>query len=111
MVMSFSVKQAREFLFSNGFIYTFRTRKRKCVGKDWIRKGKKSKLKIADVYIEFVKQIKNGRELEPYAEHSGFATVQEWITQIYKLHYKRKTITGYLYKVTLSTYSYKTTES
>ena len=102
MVMSFSVRQVRNFLFSNGFVYTLRTRKRKRVGKDWIRKRKRSKLKIADVYIELVKQIKNGRELEPYAEHSGFATVQEWITsEIHKLHSKRKTITGYLYKVTL----------
>ena len=60
--MSISAKQVRNFLFSNGFVYTFRTRKRKRVGKDWIRKRKKSALKIADVYIEFIRQVKSEKE-------------------------------------------------
>lgn len=101
VVISFSVKRVRDFLFSNGFVYTFRTRKRKRVGKDWMRKRKRSKLKMADVYIEFVKQVKSGKELEPYVQNSGFATLQEWNTGIRKLHKKLGTPNGWLYKVTI----------
>jgi len=71
------------------------------VGKDWIRKRKRSKLKIADVYIEFVKQVKSGKELKPYVQNSGFATLQEWNTEIHKLHKKLGTPNGWLYKVTI----------
>ena len=86
MVISFNAKRVRDFLFSNGFIYTFRTRKRKRVGKDWMRKRKRSKLKMADVYIEFVKKVKCGKDLEQYLPNSGFATLEEWNTEIKKLH-------------------------
>ncbi len=51
MVISFSVKEARDQLMNKGVVYTFRWKKRKKTGKDWAN-AKRGTKKIADVFIE-----------------------------------------------------------
>ena len=103
MVISLRVTQAREYLQSNGFVYTFRQRRRKHLGKDWANKGRGMK-KEFDVIIEEVGAIDNENirgGLRPYAEHSGFGTENRWLRAIIGLGHFQFEGEGWLYKVTL----------
>ena len=105
MVISFRAVKAMEYLQNNGFVYTFRQRRRKHLGKDWVNKGR-GKRKEFDVTIEEVGSIDNEniREgLRPYAEHSGFGTENRWLRAIIDLGHFQFEGEGWIYKVTLKT--------
>ena len=95
MVIIFRSEKALSYLLSYGEIYTFRVRRRK-VGRDWVT-DKRRGHKIADVFIEEV-GVFTLEELSRFVEHSGFASVKEWIEEIQKLnnHLPER---GWLYKV------------
>lgn len=77
MVIWFNVREAREYLLSVGRVYTLRPKGRK---REECREvlsyggfGKKGM-----VYVSFVKEIEDDRELEMFVEDSGFESVEEW---------------------------------
>lgn len=77
MVIWFNVKEAREYLLSVGRVYTLRPKRRK---REECREmlsydgfGKKGV-----VYVSFVKEIEDDRELEMFVKDSGFKSVEEW---------------------------------
>ena len=115
MVMIFSNKKVRDYLLSNGLVYTYRKNHRKTpdgirpqVGKDWatdMRTGKK----IADIFITVMEPIdsQNMRQvLNKYARESGFYlglgrvddAVSEWARAINSLNPKEPTA-GWIYRV------------
>jgi len=120
MVMIFSNKKVRDYLLSNGLVYTYRKNHRKTpdgirpqVGKDWatdMRTGKK----IADIFITVMESIdsQNMRQvLNKYASDSGFRdqkpsyylkfgydTVTRWINAIHSLN-PFAPRAGWIYKV------------
>ena len=100
MVISFSVKEARNQLLNNGTVYTFRWNRRKKTGKDWanIKRGTK---KICDVHIEEAGSITNLYQLKEYVEHSGFDHIGAWATVIMNMHKPGSEMIGWMYKVTL----------
>lgn len=77
MVIWFNVKEAREYLLSVGRVYTLRPKRRK-------REECKEVLsydgfgKKGMVWVSFVKEIEDDRELEEFVEDSGFRSVEEW---------------------------------
>jgi len=110
MVMSFQNQQVLNFLLARGVVYTFRVKKRKHLGKDWIN-AKRGLPKIANVNVHFVKDVKVMRDLEPYIENSGFGSLQEWLDAILDLAgetvyngliYDDKHRSGVLYRVSLA---------
>lgn len=75
MVMWFNVKEAREFLLKEKFVYTLRPKKRR-EGRDmlsWEGFGKKG---IG--MVKFVKEIVDDGELEKFVKWSGFESVRAW---------------------------------
>lgn len=100
MVIQFNDSKAREYLLTHGHVYTFRTRKRKRIGKDWacITRGNP---KFADVNITLIREIENALfgALKPYVKHSGFDCVAEWITAIIRVNPRVNFLMGYLYLV------------
>lgn len=99
MVMQFSVVKVRTFLLEHLYVYTFRVRKRKHVGKDWASTGR-GKPKFAEIYINFVKPITDlSEELPYYVSRSGFNSLKEWIDVIAKIN--PVYVTGFLYRVAL----------
>jgi len=84
MVMIFSSEPARNFLLKEGRVFSFRSRKRKRTGRDWItdRRGGK---KIADVYIEEPFEIWKAKQLETFVHASGFENLDAWLKEIYRL--------------------------
>ena len=101
MVISFSVKEARDQLLNNGTVYTFRWNRRKKTGKDWanIKRGTK---KICDVHIEEAGSITNLYQLKEYVEHSGFDHIGAWATVIMNMHKPGSEMIGWMYKVTIN---------
>ena len=115
--MYFKSKKALEYLLRNGFVYTLRESRRKKLGNDWIKESRKGN-KIADVYIEEIGLIRfetisekvsmksrvveytDLSQIEPYVQHSGFSSAEEWIEEYWKLAGWR-TPFAWLYKVTL----------
>lgn len=76
MVISFSVKEAREQLLTLGRVYTARKKRRKQTGRTWWNL-KRGKIKAGDVDIVEVGQFKIN-ELRPYVDESGFKTLRAW---------------------------------
>lgn len=108
MVMQFSDVKVRQYLMDKGFVYTFRIRKRKQVGKNWASEGR-CKPKFADIYITLVKPVNVLLDdLKPYVEESGFSSLGEWVDAITKVNtvFSSK---GYLYLVTLLNTPFETT--
>ena len=105
MVISFSSEKARNYLLETGSIYTLRMNRRTMLGKDWMNEGR-TKTKIADVYITEIGHFKL-KDLEPYAEESGFGSLRSWINEIVMLNWNRGRFElgdgsmGWLYLVTL----------
>lgn len=100
MVMIFNSEKARGSLLENGVVFTFRARRRKRVGDDWIT-DKRGHPKIADVFIEEVGNV------DPYAlgvsvEYSGFESLKEWFDEIKRLNKGTLPQKGWLYKVSTS---------
>ena len=100
MVISFSVKEARDQLLNKGEVYTFRWKKRKATGKNWANGGRGTK-KIADVFIDEPRLIETVSDLDLYVSKSGFKERKEWFYVIMSmgLNYKIHGFIGYLYKV------------
>ena len=74
----FNVPEARQQLLDKGFVYTLRPRHRS-EGQDIAATGSYYNWKkIADVQIEFIKEIGDIRELEEYVSGSGFDNIYEW---------------------------------
>jgi hypothetical protein len=100
MVIQFNDWKARGYLLAQGHVYTFRTRKRRRVGKDWacITRGDP---KFADVNITLIREIENSLfdALKPYVKHSGFGCVAEWVTAITRMNPRGNYSFGYLYHV------------
>ncbi|MBA7626016.1 hypothetical protein ES703_33450 [subsurface metagenome] len=100
MVISFSVKEARDQLLNEGVVCTFRWNKRKQTGKDWANSGRLTK-KICDVHIEEIKRIETVTDLNPYVSKSGFKTKKEWLDVIMSMKLPKHGLAGWLYKVTI----------
>lgn len=98
MVISFSVKEARDQLMNEGEVYTFRWPKRKQLGKTWanVKRGTK---KMCDVHIEEVGSITNLFQLKDYVEKSGFSHIGAWATVIMNMHKPGSEMIGWMYKV------------
>ena len=76
--MFFNVPEAREQLIREGHVYTLRPRMRK-TGWDVAYYGSYyKKEKIGDVWVVFVKEIKDIEELKPYFHASGFKKLADW---------------------------------
>jgi len=95
----FQSEKARRFLLENGVVFTFRSKRRKKLGEDWIT-DRRGGHKIADVLVEEERKFKP-QELGLYVEYSGFSTLEEWIGEIERLNGGRLPAEGWLYKVTL----------
>lgn len=94
----FNVEAARNCLLENHVVFTLRGKRRR-EDKDIAVKGSWYKHKrLGHVRVQFVTEIRNSVELEPYVDLSGFNTTQEWFDIAYKLH---KTLPMYLFKVEL----------
>ena len=90
MPIWFNVKEARKHLLRRGFVYTLRPRRRR-TGRDVLLYG--DYRKKGTVFVEFVKEVTDDRELAKYVGFSGFRSVEEW---------RSKAKGGrYLYKVIL----------
>jgi len=109
MVISFSVKEAREQLMNEGLVYTFRWKRRSFFVKEkgvvestWAN-AKRGGKRIAYVNIEEEANIKAEKEdLDPYNEKSGFSSVGKWWNKIYDMSNPYIIDDkGWLYKVTL----------
>ena len=100
MVMIFSLKKVREYLLTNGRVYTFRLKEHK-TGPDWItdRRGGK---KIADVLVHYAKRV-YPLDLLPWVNQSGFENLGEWIATIFEVNKieMQPTPYGYLHEVTI----------
>ncbi len=83
MTIYFNVKEAREYLLKNGFVYTLR--QERSTGKEQVRKSLNKGvlpfelLGFADV--SFVKEIENLYDLKDYVTKSGFRTIDDWIVE------------------------------
>ena len=106
MVISFSVKEAREQLLNEGVVHTYRwTRRaffRKVLGDKeytWAN-SKRGGKRIADVWIEELGQIPLS-DLGPYASKSGFIDLERWQNKIIVMSSPANLDEGWLYKVTL----------
>jgi len=111
--MSFQSEKAREFLLKNGFVFTFRTKKKE-IGPIWINEGR-GKPKIANARIVWELEV-DGSEidpredlktelllklaLEPYVSGSGFEDGEEWVNEIRRLNTKLPR-SGWIYLVLL----------
>ncbi|GAJ05155.1 unnamed protein product, partial [marine sediment metagenome] len=88
----FNVPEAREHLIKKGFVYTLRPKLRR-TGKDIAYYGSYyKKEKIADVEVEFIKEIITPSDLKPYLSGSGFKGVEDW--------WRAAEGSGFLFKVT-----------
>jgi len=108
MVISFSVKEAREQLLNKGIVYTYRWTRRAFFRKQLGEKehtlansgrGTKS---IGYVWIEEIGQMEADEEtLDQYSSDSGFHNVAGWCSIIIDLGWQYAEEKGWLYKVTL----------
>jgi len=85
--MSFEVKEVREFLIKNGFVYSVRSYKR--------RNGFVFVEKVGLCYRRFVRFVESERDIEKYVKWSGFENVDEWVEWIRRFRVRR----GCLYRV------------
>ena len=106
MVISFSVKEAREQLLNEGVVHTYRWTRRAFFRKElgdkestWAN-AKRGGKRMADVWIEEVGKIPES-DLEPYVSKSGFKNIKFWENKIAVMASPRNLEDGWLYKVTL----------
>ena len=93
MVISFSVKEARNHLEKYGLVYTLRLNKRARVGKDWYNYFR-GDTKKGDVFIRYIGNYETIEDkLIVKCGYSGFRTVKEWLEKAGK--------SRYLYRVTM----------
>ena len=85
--MEFNIKKVREYLSTNGTVYTVRS---------YDTKGKKAIFKNKE-FIK-VKEIKEKEELKEYVNFSGFTSVDKWWEEIKKFIWKENQ-RKWLYKV------------
>lgn len=91
MVISFSVKEARNQLLNEGYVFTARKKRRKqflytSLGQiiaDWVNEGR-LKPKIADVLISEV-GLYSINCLHDFSSGSGFKTTEAWVNKIREL--------------------------
>jgi len=76
--MSFMVKEAREYLEKNKFVYTLRPFLRQRTGKDWYNYSR-GDTKKGDVDIMFIGEIEDPEELQFFVYYSGFETLEDWV--------------------------------
>ncbi len=76
MVIWFNVKEAREFLLKNGYVYTLRPKKRKREGREVLMYGSFGKKGL--VSVSFINEITDDDQLEQFVSCSGFNSVKEW---------------------------------
>lgn len=74
MVIWFNVKEAREFLFEKGLVYTVRNHA-KNPGRHALSYGKRGSK--GEVWLEFVRKVIK-YDLEPYVQNSGFEDIDHW---------------------------------
>lgn len=84
MVMWFNVKEARNFLLNNGFVYTlrskpYRLRSKKTCGLDILSYNGFGKKGL--VYFVFVKRIRENKELKDFVKYSGFNSIEKWLNE------------------------------
>jgi len=93
----------REYLLSEGEVYTFRLHRRLCTGKTWMN-DRRGQPKIADVDVKEIGEFRVW-DLRPFADKSSFKTLAAWWMAIQSLNGSRVKVTmntrGWLYKVTL----------
>jgi len=91
-------EEARKHLFEKGYVYVLRMWRK--IGKAKAYVGDpKNKNFLCYVYVEFIKKIKDPRELEPYIDESGFNKIYEWIQDVKKSY--RSFSANFLFKITL----------
>ena len=80
MVISFSHDTAFEYFQKNGFVFTFRTSRRKRPNTStWMNRGRGEK-KVADVHVREIGRVDptDVDNLKPMFRSSGFVTPQLW---------------------------------
>lgn len=102
MVMIFSIKKVRDRLLSGNQTITFRARRRKRIGLDWMT-DKRGGNKICNILIDEHCKVENDTSetitgMSFYTDLSGFDTFEEWKNIIFKLNNTNK-LDGYLYLV------------
>ena len=97
--MFFKSDKAFSYLMRNGFVYTFRTKRRRLNERVAVRRSKKEKKVATGRIVEIVK-INDILELKKYVECSGFASFEEWVEEIKKLNGGVPAV-GWLHKVEL----------
>ena len=113
MVISFSVKEARDQLLNKGFVYTFRWTRRAFFERNkgsieytWANE-KRGKKKIADVIISEIGNYSCDNELSPFTSESGFKNTWDWQVKILEQANPHGNIDGWLYGVTVYTQTRK----
>ena len=107
MVISFQLEKPLNHLLKEGFVYTFRIKKRKRIGKDWFNKGRLLKksgdcnIYLIDEYNFDMYNIPFAGFLYKYTLYSGFDSVFEWNRNIFILNKHKQVLKGYLYRVDL----------
>jgi len=99
-VMIFKSSKALRHLLEHGFVFSFRTKQRKYLGKCWIT-DKRGGRKIINAIVEDVEFIYPfcKEALELYYEYSGFDSAEEWADEIIKLNRGVIPTAGWIYKV------------
>ena len=100
VVMIFSSKKALEQLRTAGEVVTFRLKKRKVIGDDWVTYKRGGK-KLYDVFVDIQEENITPDDLGDYLENSGFKSLKEWINEIKQLHNCNGQTKGFLYYVCL----------
>ena len=107
MVISFSVREAREQLLNLGEVYTFRWRRRSFFEKEkgdvestWAN-AKRGGKRIDYVDIEEVGEFSCDDSLLPYSNKSGFDKIWKWQNKIMNIGMPVLNSKGWLYKATL----------
>lgn len=103
MVIIFENEKARKHLLKKGLVYTFRKKKRKQIGNDWMT-NKRGGHKVADVTVKEIgcwsgMFIGLWAILKHFSSDSGFSSVEEWVTVITKLHSGLMPEKGWIYGV------------
>ncbi len=100
MVIIFQNEKVRNFLIKHGEVVTFRAKKRKQVGYDWMT-DKRGGKKLYNVEIDYIGEVNPTTDLdEADIKWSGFDTLKEWWDAIRELN-KGWLPLGHLYHVEL----------
>jgi len=99
MVMIFVDPKPRNFLLNEGLVYTFRVKRRKKLGNDWLT-DKRGGRKIANIIVLEMLEIQP-EDLSSFVGWSGFSTLEEWHEAIKRINGFIPS-KGWLYLVLLS---------